>query len=338
MNDPAPVTAYVRPIIFLEDIVGSLGDGLMGPLLGGTAVAVGVAVAIIVFGLARRPTRDWRIVGWGGLAALLVVVMFGLNVPGMIIHMVNQSRYPYASSVGYVGGPTIWTGIPCGLLCGTLLGLWLAGRLRYTTTMAWAAAPLVLTPAMDVWMLSCAFGGTWAWRFRDGFAALPYAALTSVYVLPLGGLLAIGLRRTLWPRVLQLWVLVATLGVAGYGGDGWASLQARVACLRSFPVRVQPVIDAINAYQRDKGHWPQTLDALVPSYLKHTPKPGLGVYDYYEYWADAKTKTWQLRVDVGWGRSPGANIFYAWPKTCPSMDGMDQPLSARIGDWGYYGH
>jgi len=36
--------------------------------------------------------------------------------------------------------------------------------------------------------------------------------------------------------------------------------------------RAQPILQAIGAYEKDHGQWPESLDLLTPTYLAEIPK------------------------------------------------------------------
>ena len=63
--------------------------------------------------------------------------------------------------------------------------------------------------------------------------------------------------------------------------------------------RGQPLIQAIQAYERATGHPPDSLDELAPRYIKEVPTTGLESSPQFQYRARSKSPgDWRLNVKV----------------------------------------
>ncbi|MBM3458122.1 MAG: hypothetical protein FJX77_06275 [Armatimonadetes bacterium] len=64
-------------------------------------------------------------------------------------------------------------------------------------------------------------------------------------------------------------------------------------------VRAQPLIDAIQRYERDKGAPPPSLEALTPRYLPRVPGTGLRKYPAFTYTVYKNRKSTLIWYDLG---------------------------------------
>jgi hypothetical protein len=92
---------------------------------------------------------------------------------------------------------------------------------------------------------------------------------------------------------------VVVLVAASNRVESYAPLATKIReVLKEFAVRSRPVVAAIEAYEREKGHPPPDLQALVPGYLPSVPSTGMGAFPDFIYRADGRGG-WRLRVPVG---------------------------------------
>lgn len=68
-------------------------------------------------------------------------------------------------------------------------------------------------------------------------------------------------------------------------------------------IRAKPLIAAINTSTNDKGYPPENLGDLMPQYLPHIPKSGMGVYPNYTYKVAKSEKNWH--GETNWYGNPG---------------------------------
>jgi hypothetical protein len=131
--------------------------------------------------------------------------------------------------------------------------------------------------------------------------------------------------------------------------------KQRVLELHSTRQNAQPIIRAIHAYYKDKGHAPGSLSALVPRYIKSLPPPGKaarGVTWYYsvsDKWKKlapiprsdhfAWKSDWAFGIEVRTDFCPFhwmsfGDYFMYHPKQDyePSYGGGPEPL----WDWAFY--
>ncbi len=174
---------------------------------------------------------------------------------------------------------------------------------------------------------------------RGGGSLIPFLLLLFwMLFVPLGLAVWIGLclRRT---RMLLIAALLVSAAFAGYFPLVTVAtrLQDRVwqACYPRIRERGQPIIDALRSFERDHGHPPGGLVALVPEYLPDIPTTGVDAYpDFLYREATAWRKTsWQLTASTPRGIIDfSAYVYCSDPKdpdlTAPSSE-------QRVGQWVY---
>jgi hypothetical protein len=98
------------------------------------------------------------------------------------------------------------------------------------------------------------------------------------------------------------------------------------------------IIEALDKYRSDQGHYPEHLDELVPKYLDSIPYTGLIAYPRFDYWKDRHDQEvapgeYELRIFCPSG---GINFdrFIYWPSQNypPRIQGNG---ISRIGAWAY---
>lgn len=172
---------------------------------------------------------------------------------------------------------------------------------------------------------------------RLASATLYLSNLTMPLILLLtliaGPILLIGLsiksKRKSVLKNLGIWVLcfVALLFSA------WGSGLVRHYCFAQLTVRSRPVVAAIEAYQKKKGHPPANLEAMVPEFLPKYPHTGMGAYPDFNYVTPDDTDPWRLEVPCSIGLLNWDVFFYR-----PSKEyGVHEYGGGveRIGDWAY---
>jgi hypothetical protein len=81
-----------------------------------------------------------------------------------------------------------------------------------------------------------------------------------------------------------------------FGPDNWDRRKAQFAKAGE---RGMVVVNAIEAYRKEHGYPPQSLEALVPRYLKNVPGTGLREYPSYEYQVFTNSKASLVWYDLG---------------------------------------
>jgi hypothetical protein len=99
-----------------------------------------------------------------------------------------------------------------------------------------------------------------------------------------------------------------------------------------------PIVQALAQYRHEKGHYPESLDQLVPGYLPRIPFTGLIGYPEFVYNKDrhaneTRADTYELAIFC-----PSAFMnfdrFFYWPsETYP--DYLANQRVERIGTWAY---
>lgn len=115
--------------------------------------------------------------------------------------------------------------------------------------------------------------------------------------------------------------------------------QIRMAGMRSFAIRSQSLIQAIENFERNNSSPPQSLEDLVPNYLSTIPSTGMMAYPKYRYHVgdEAKEKyagnPWALSVFTPSGGINFDLMLYFPNQNYPThgYGGTLQP----IGDWTY---
>jgi hypothetical protein len=192
-----------------------------------------------------------------------------------------------------------------------------------------ALAAAVFAPAVV-----CAFTG---WAEPDGFWVLRVVAVMGLaFVGVLGPILA-PFRGDLGERLL----LAGGLGVAAAFALAWGARLGEYLALESCAQRAEPLVAAIERFQRDRGAPPAALPELVPDYLPLLPGTGLPKAPQFVYerrpnrgTGDASaTIPWELRVE--W-TAPVLEIHVLYYRPHAPDRGTFRGRPARpIGDWFY---
>lgn len=175
--------------------------------------------------------------------------------------------------------------------------------------------------------------------FQMGFALLAVIAATSLFAILV---LAIpcGLIYLLIPgsRRLGLRILVGAavfLGTFYTFASSGATL--RRAAFRDLAERSMPLVEAVKSFEANEGRLPESVEELVPRYLKSVPHTGLAAHPKYKY-LTGKTATfwlenpWVIQVDAR--RIHGFDKFSYFPlQNYPeTFDGHE---FERMGAWAY---
>lgn len=104
-------------------------------------------------------------------------------------------------------------------------------------------------------------------------------------------------------------------------------------CLTRMTVNAQPLIAAIESYERKEGHPPAKLDSLVPQYLSKIPQTGIAIYPQFEYTTAEKSEGWMLEAPCSLGGTMGARCFYLSSKNYEPYEHRSEVQA--IGDWRY---
>lgn len=99
--------------------------------------------------------------------------------------------------------------------------------------------------------------------------------------------------------------------------------------------RLDPVIVAINKYEKDRGHLPGNLRQLVPEYLASPPTTNMGIYRHIEFEliAGPGEDAWELVIPCS-SRLGNFDEFFYQPseKYLHRSGGVIEP----IGKWAYF--
>ena len=136
-----------------------------------------------------------------------------------------------------------------------------------------------------------------------------------------------------------LWYGVAGLVVA-WCGIRLGSL-ARMAGMRDFAQRSEPLINAIKQFEADRGESPHGLGELVPKYLAAPPATGMAAYPEYRYHRRGDENDHFLRGNR-WALSVftprGLLLNFDMMIYLPDQDYPQQAyggLLERVGAWAY---
>jgi hypothetical protein len=171
------------------------------------------------------------------------------------------------------------------------------------------------------------FFSMWAPIFVD-IALCLSSVLAFVVGLVLGSA-----RRT---QFAGIFVLLCALAYLGGGGSRHMIFgNPRKEAFTKLGERMMPLVRAIEAYHRDHGTYPESLDALVPAYLDKLPATGMGNYTNYNFYVGSRAQhfggnPWIIEIPVGYGMN--FDQFYYFPlQNYP--DGWPYK---RMGKWAYY--
>jgi hypothetical protein len=100
--------------------------------------------------------------------------------------------------------------------------------------------------------------------------------------------------------------------------------------------RGQPIIDALDAYLKDKGQYPDSLTDLVPEYLKKIPTTGLAGYPEYQFRILSPETPYELFVQLDKSNPVNNDSprFYYWPTNRDKYE--YHRFSPEVGNWAYY--
>jgi hypothetical protein len=158
--------------------------------------------------------------------------------------------------------------------------------------------------------------------------------LLAVLCLPAGVIGAV-LTKNWRPGVLTLVVGVAFLlgGSAGHSsgsGERWVAME-------TIAERSRPIINAIQAYEREHGCPPATLEVLIPKYLRKLPDTGVAAYPGYDYRADADVivgqNPWRLSISTSAGFMSFDRMIYL-PRQNYEACHLRRPWR-KCGEWVY---
>ena len=185
----------------------------------------------------------------------------------------------------------------------------------------------------------------WIYLFPNGiFFLVMLPALLIGLAAPLFVIVSLFRARVWHEKLTPVVGYVALFWLVNWSGFALAFSGSRMqrtwphrrAGLQKAANRAQPLINAIEQFEADKGRLPRTLPELVPQYLPRVPQTGMAAYPDYSYRNDGPRdgffQTYQLRVETGmlmkW------DTFNYWPEGDypPQMYGG---RVERIGAWAY---
>ena len=183
------------------------------------------------------------------------------------------------------------------------------------------------------------------WISTTRFGTMFFLWGQMIYLLPLmAGILAIPVliiclffQRT--RQKASFFLLLSALFIPCCICGGILGLKTRMASMRAFAQRSEPLIAAISDYERDHSTPPRTLDDLVPDYVLAVPSTGMMEYPEYRYHAgdDAKEEfadnPWALYVFT-----PSAGINFDRMLYFPNQNYPERGYGGvlvRVGDWAY---
>ena len=101
--------------------------------------------------------------------------------------------------------------------------------------------------------------------------------------------------------------------------------------------RSQPLIEAIDRFEREHGEPPASLEALVPAYLSSVPGTGMAAYPAYRYRVGQRAErfgdnAWALEVFTPSGILNFDSFVYY-----PNQNYQNSCMGwvERVGDWAY---
>ena len=99
----------------------------------------------------------------------------------------------------------------------------------------------------------------------------------------------------------------------------------------ALPARAAPLVRAIEQFEADKGHPPDTLQELIPKYLEAIPATDVPKSPPFWFKRLNSNNRWELRVRAS--RALSFDYMFYWP-TRDYPDWMGGRVE-RIGDWAY---
>ena len=177
-----------------------------------------------------------------------------------------------------------------------------------------------------------------SWGFNLLFVSvmlLGYAAFAGLIGLLVSPFFLLSKARR---RNASLVFLISLACLIGFTAGAVIGNQIRHRAFVELAERSRPLVNALQSYEAQFGHPPQTLEELVPNFIPKVPKTGLGAYPKYEYVAGDEAKRfddnpWALYVFTPSG---GINFdqFLYFPRQNYPKRGYGGWLE-RIGDWAY---
>jgi hypothetical protein len=138
--------------------------------------------------------------------------------------------------------------------------------------------------------------------------------------------------RLLWYGLAGLVVALCGIYLGGL---------ARMAGMRAFAQRSEPLIKAIKQFEADHGETPQGFDELVPKYLAARPRTGMAAYPEYRYHRQGDENDYFLRGNP-WALSVftprGLLLNFDMMIYLPDQDYPKQAYGGmleRVGAWAY---
>lgn len=169
--------------------------------------------------------------------------------------------------------------------------------------------------AMEIIYAACGFATIFA--FLSVIAVLPF-----LFVPRLKGKFPIDSRI---PSIFFIACIICLIA-----GD-----QLRMFEFSELAKRSEPLIEAIEKYEKDVGNPPQTLGMLVPAFIKKVPSTGMGAYPRFEFDVlelDGK-KVWELKVPCSIGFVNWDVFFYRSSKKYETRE--HGGTVTKMGDWAY---
>lgn len=192
--------------------------------------------------------------------------------------------------------------------------------------------------------------GTWLLSFfRMGFDdANRYHAFLwgqMIYILPLIGailalpLLLVGLLFQRTRLQSSFYLLISVIFIPCCIVGIVLGKNTRMASMKSFATRSQPLINAIQKYDLDHSYPPRSLNDLVPNYIPAVPTTGMMAYPEFCYHVGADCRKqyanneWALTVATPSGGINFDVLLYFPNRNYPSQGygGWLEP----IGNWSY---
>lgn len=127
-------------------------------------------------------------------------------------------------------------------------------------------------------------------------------------------------------------IVVAIIGFALWYGSLDVSDWIRNKAFTAVAENAQPLVNAIQAFEKDTGAPPPTLNTLVPNYLSEVPGTGMGSCPRFDYAAKGllhrPTGSWYLGFDTTDSGVLDFDAFFYEPTA-------DWEAGERFGDWVY---
>lgn len=156
------------------------------------------------------------------------------------------------------------------------------------------------------------------------------------------------LRRIRWftrrYQAIIAWLILVLCIAAVPAGIWWRKRHRENMRATALPITISrsiPIIEAIRTFQRKTGKLPETLDALVPTYLARLPDAGPAAKDGWRFDVDdyGNSGGWALYIRVRDEYSPNimgfGDTFVYHPSGQYPIAGYGGML-VRFGGWGYY--